>query len=151
MCHNLWQVRFILRGSPEEFGPRALGHRSLLAVPDSEDGRARQREYRVAAHQSLRQCPGNGRTDMPFRQSFTHTRWGEGRRQSWQEMRDRMNRLKARVLAAAKGQSELCAVTLYRNSGRGAWYRPVAPMVADEADFIRKPPNPAPQNAKEVV
>ncbi|CAE7571133.1 unnamed protein product [Symbiodinium necroappetens] len=51
----------VVRGR-QEFGPRALGHRSLLAVPDSE------------------------------------------------EMRDRMNRLKAR-----------------------AWYRPVAPMVADEA------------------
>eukprot|EP00439_Symbiodinium_sp_Y106_P040207 s4001_g4.t3 len=51
----------VVRGR-QEFGPRALGHRSLLAVPDSE------------------------------------------------YMRDRMNRLKARQ-----------------------WYRPVAPMIAEEA------------------
>lgn len=51
----------VVRGR-QEFGPRALGHRSLLAVPDSDD------------------------------------------------MRERMNRLKFRQ-----------------------WYRPVAPMIADEA------------------
>merc|ERR1712187_20909 len=51
----------VVRGR-QEFGPRALGHRSLLAVPDSDD------------------------------------------------MKDRMNRLKFRQ-----------------------WYRPVAPMIAEEA------------------
>ena len=51
----------VVRGR-QEYGPRALGHRSLLAVPDSD------------------------------------------------VMRDRMNRLKARQ-----------------------WYRPVAPMIANEA------------------
>merc|ERR1711972_42852 len=51
----------VVRGR-QEFGPRALGHRSLLAVPDSDD------------------------------------------------MRHRLNRLKHRQ-----------------------WYRPVAPMIADEA------------------
>merc|ERR1712196_420913 len=51
----------VVRGR-QEFGPRALGHRSLLAVPDSD------------------------------------------------EIRNRMNRLKHRQ-----------------------WYRPVAPMIADEA------------------
>ncbi|CAE7901258.1 ADPS [Symbiodinium sp. KB8] len=59
--HDGKPIIAVVRGR-QEFGPRALGHRSLLAVPDSED------------------------------------------------MRDRMNRLKSRQ-----------------------WYRPVAPMIAEEA------------------